>query len=92
MTNVNYAASLTTILELIHSTATVSRFNLMVLHIKLKASFAAADCPFWQDAHCRMALVIARIRLAEDRELAEGAQDSEYVNGEKLFSSSSSAK
>jgi hypothetical protein len=39
-----------------------------------------------------MALVIALIRLAEECERADRAQDREYVNGEKLFSSSSSAQ
>jgi hypothetical protein len=39
-----------------------------------------------------MALVIARIRRAEERERADSAQDSKYVNREKIFSSSSSAQ
>ncbi len=38
-----------------------------------------------------MALVIARIWRAEERKRAKRAQDHEYVNGEKVFSSSSSA-
>jgi hypothetical protein len=39
-----------------------------------------------------MASVIARIRRAKEREPAERAQDCQYANGEKLFSSSSSAE
>jgi hypothetical protein len=53
---------------------------------------ASADCPFLQDAHSRMASVIARIRRTKERKQAERAQDSEYVNGKKLFSSLSSAQ
>jgi hypothetical protein len=85
--DVSYAASRTPILKLIHSMTIVSRFILPVLR-----TIASADCPFRQDAHPRMALVIARIRRSEQRERADRAQDIEYVNGEKLFSSSSSAQ
>jgi hypothetical protein len=56
------------------------------------ASYAAADCPFRQDTHHRMGLVIVHIRCAEERERAKRTQDHEYVNGEKLFGSSSSAQ
>jgi hypothetical protein len=73
------AIFLTPILKLIHSMVIVSKFKMTVL--RTMASYAAAVCPFWQDAHRRMALVIARIQRAE-----------ESVNGETLFSSSSSAK
>jgi hypothetical protein len=65
-------------------------FELTVL--RTMASYAAADCHFWQDAHRRMALVIARIRRAGERERGERAQDHQSINGEKLFRSSSSAE
>jgi hypothetical protein len=55
--------------------AIVSRFNLTVLR-----AIASADCHFRQDAHRRMTLVIARILRTEERERADRAQDSEYVN------------
>ncbi len=70
--------------------AIISRFNLTVL--RTMASYAAADCPIRQDAHRRMALVIARIWRAEERERAKRAQGRKYVDREKLFSSSSSAE
>jgi hypothetical protein len=54
-------------------------------------SYAAADCHFRQDAHRRMASVIARIRRAEERDRGERAQDHQCVNGEKLLMSLSSA-
>jgi hypothetical protein len=48
-------------------------------------SYAAADCHFRQDAHRRMALVIARILRAEEREGGERAQDHQSVHGETFF-------
>jgi hypothetical protein len=54
--------------------------------------YAAADCHFRQDAHLRMASVIARIRRAEERERGERAQDHQSVNGEKLFMSLTSVE
>ena len=55
-------------------------------------SYAAAGCHFRQDAHRRMASVIARIRCAEERERGERARDHRAVNGEKLFMSVTSAE
>jgi hypothetical protein len=66
ITNVSYAASQTLNLKLIHSKAIVSRLNLNLTVLCTMASYAAADCHFRQDAHSRMALVIARIRRAEE--------------------------
>jgi hypothetical protein len=85
ITDVSHAASRTQILKSINSMAIVSRFNLTVL--RTMSSYAAADCPFRQDVHCRMASVIARIRHADQR-----IKDFEYANGEKIFSSSSPAE
>ncbi len=50
--------------------------------------YAAADCHFRQDAHHRMASVLARILCAEERERGVRAT----VNGEKLFMSVTSAE
>jgi hypothetical protein len=77
----------TSILNPINSMAIVLRLNLTVLR-----TMASTDCPFLQDAHRRMASVIARILRAEEREQGERAQDRQCVNGEKCFSSSSSAE
>ncbi len=44
------------------------------------------------ELHFLSASVIARIRLAEERELGERARDHQSVNGEKLFRASSSAE
>jgi hypothetical protein len=90
--NVSYVASQTLILKLIHSMAIVSRLNLNSTVLHTMASYAAADCHFSQDAHRRMALVIARVRRAEERERGERAQDSQCVNGEKIFRLLSSAE
>ncbi len=58
---------------------TLSTFKLMSL-----CTMASADCLFRQDAYLRRASVIAHIRCAKERKQAKQAQDSEYVNGEKL--------
>ncbi len=55
-------------------------------------SYAAAECHFRQDAHRRMAAVLARIRCAEERERGERARDHQNVNGEQLFMSVTSAE
>ncbi len=55
-------------------------------------SYAAAECHFWQDAHRRMASVIARIRCADERERGDRAQDRPTVSGEKLFMTVTSAE
>ncbi len=55
-------------------------------------TYATADCHFRQDAHRRMASVLARIRCAEERERGERAHDLQTVNGEKLFMSVISAE
>jgi hypothetical protein len=75
ITNVSYAASQTLILRLIRSKAVLSRFILYFTLFCKMTSQPAADCHFRQDAHRRMASVIARIRSAEERERGEGAQD-----------------
>jgi hypothetical protein len=59
ITGVSYAASKTLNLKPIHSKAIVSRLNLNLTGLCTMASHAAADCHFWQDAHRRMAAVIA---------------------------------
>jgi hypothetical protein len=87
ITDDSYAASQTLILKLIHSKAIVSRLDLYWTVLCTMTSYAAADCHFLQDAHSRMASVIARIRRAEARERGECAQDHQSVNGEKLFMS-----
>ncbi len=92
ITDVNYAASQTLILKLIHSKAIVSRLDLYLTVLCTMTSYAAADCDFRQDAHHRMALVIARIRCTEERERGECAQDHQSVNGEKLFMSVTSTE
>jgi hypothetical protein len=69
--DVSYAASQTLILKPFHSTAIVSRLGLFLTVVCTMTSYAAADCHFWQEAHRRMALVIARIRRAEEREGGE---------------------
>ncbi len=79
-------------LKPIHSKEIISRFNLNLTVLCTEASYAAADCHFRQDAHRRMASVIARIRRAEERERGERAQDHQSVNGEKLFMSLSYAE
>jgi hypothetical protein len=56
------------------------------------ASYTAADLPFRQNVHRQMELAIACILRAKEPERAERAQDSEYVNSENLFSSSSSVQ
>jgi hypothetical protein len=76
----------------IHSKAIVSNLNLNLTVLCTMASYAAADCHFWQDAHRRMASVIARIRRAEECERGERVQDHQSVNGEKLFMSLSSVE
>ncbi len=55
-------------LKPIHSKAIISRCNLNLTVLRNMASYAAADCHFRQDAHCRMAEVIARIWRAEECE------------------------
>jgi hypothetical protein len=65
MTDVSYVASQTLILKTIHSKAIVSRLNLYLTVMFTLMSYAAADCRFRQDAHRRMASVIALIRCAE---------------------------
>jgi hypothetical protein len=92
MTDVSYAASQTLILKLIHSKAIVSRLDLYLTVLCTMTSYAAADCHFRQDAHRRMAPVIARIRCGEERERGECAQDHQSVNGGKLFMSVTSAE
>ena len=68
MIDVSYAASQTQILKSIHSKAIVSRLDLSLTAMRTMTSYAAADCHFQQDAHRRMASVIARIRSAQERE------------------------
>jgi hypothetical protein len=92
ITDVSYAASQTLILKPIHSKAIVSRLDLYLKVLCTMMSYAAADCHFRQDAHRRMASVIARIRCAEERGRGERAQDHQTVNGEKLFMSVTSAE
>ena len=92
ITDVSYAASQTLILILIHSMAIVSTLNLNLTVMCTRTSYAAADCHFRQDAHRQMALEIARIRCAEERERGERAPDHQTVNGEKLFMSVTSAE
>jgi hypothetical protein len=92
ITDVSYAPSQTLNLKQLHSKAIVSRLVLNSTVLCTMASYAAADCHFRQDAHRRMALVIARIRRAKERERGERAQDPWSVNGEKLFMSLSSAE
>ncbi len=89
---VSYAASQTQILKPIHSKAIVSRLDLYLTVMCTMTSYAAADCHFRQDAHRRMASVIARIWCAEERERGERAPDHQTVNGEKLFMSVTSAE
>jgi hypothetical protein len=90
--DVSYAASQTQILKPIHSKAIVSRLDLYLTVMCTITSCAAADCHFHQDAHRRMASVIARIRCAEEREHGERSPDHQTVNGEKLFMSVTSAE
>jgi hypothetical protein len=92
MTDVSYAASQTLILKLIHSKVIVSRLDLYLTVMCRMTSYAAADCHFWQDAHRRMASVIARIRCSEELERGERAPDHQTVNCEKLFMSVTSAE
>ena len=82
-----YAASQTLNLKPIHLKAIVSRLYLYLTVLCTMTSYAAADCHFRQDAHRRMASVIARIRCTEERERGERAPDHQTVNGEKLFMS-----
>ena len=92
MIDVSYAASLTQIVKPIHSKAIVSRLFLFLTVMCSITSYAAADCHFRQDAHRRMASVLARIRCAEERELGERARDHQTVHGEKLYMSVTSAE
>jgi hypothetical protein len=85
MIDVSYAASQAQILKPIQSKAIVSRLDLFLTVMCTMTSYAAADCHFRQDAHRRMASVIARIWCAEERERGERARDHQTVNGEKLF-------
>jgi hypothetical protein len=85
MINVSYAASLTQILKPIHSKAIVSRLDLYLTVMCSMTSYAAAGCHFRQDAHRRMASVIARIRCAEERERGERAPNHQTFNGENFF-------
>ncbi len=87
MIDVSYAASQTQILKPIHSKAIASRLDLFLTVMCTMTSYAAADCHFRQDAHRRMASVLARIRCAEMRELGERARDHQTVHGEKLYMS-----
>jgi hypothetical protein len=80
--DVSYAAFQTQILKSIHSNAIVSRLDLFLTVMCTMTSYAAADCPFRQDAHRRMAPVLALIRCAEERERGERARDHQTVNGE----------
>jgi hypothetical protein len=66
ITNVSYAASQIINLKTIHLEAIISKLNLNLTVECTIASDAAAVCHFWQDAHRRMALVIARILRAEE--------------------------
>jgi hypothetical protein len=90
--NVSYAASQTLNLKPILSKAIVSRLNLFLTVMCPMTLYAAADCHFLQDTHCRMASVIARIRSSEEREPGERSQDHQSVKGEKLFMSVTSAE
>jgi hypothetical protein len=92
MIDVSYAASQTQILKPIHSKAIVSRMDLYLTVMCTMTSYGAADCHFRQDAHRRMASVIARIRCAEELQRGERARDHQTVNGEKLFMSVTSAE
>ncbi len=92
MSDVSYAASQTQILKPIHSKAIVSRLYLFFMVMCTMTSYAAAHCHFRQDAHRRMASVLARIRCAEERERCERARDPQTVNGEQLFMSVTSAE
>ncbi len=92
MTNVSFAAAQTLILKPMYSKAIVSRLDLYLTVLCTMTSNAAADCHFLQDAHRRMASVIAHIRCAEERERGQYAQDHQSVNGEKLFMSVTSAE
>jgi hypothetical protein len=85
MSDVSYAASQTHVPKPIHSKAIVSRLFLFLTVMCTMTSYSAADCHFLQDAHCRMAAVLARIRCAEERERGERARDHQTVNGEQLF-------
>jgi hypothetical protein len=80
MTDVSYAASQTLILKQIHSKAIVSRLDLYLTEMCTMTSYAAADFHFVQDAHRRMASVIARIRCAKEGEQGECAQDHQSVH------------
>jgi hypothetical protein len=90
--DVSDAASQTQILKPIHSKAIVSMLDLYLTVMCTMTSYAAVDCHFRQDAHRRMALIIASIRCAEERERGERAPDHQTVNGEKLFMSATSAE
>ncbi len=92
MIDVSYAASQTQILKPIHSKAIVSRLDLFLTVMCTMTSYTAADCHYRQDAHRRMASVLASIRCAEERERGERARDHRAVNGEKLFMSVTSAE
>ena len=74
-TVVCYAASQTLILKPIHSKAIVLMLDLYLTVMCTMTLYTAADCHFRQDVHRRMALVIARIRCAEERKRGERAQD-----------------
>jgi hypothetical protein len=91
MTVVSYAASLTLILKPICSKVIISRLDLYLTVMCTMTSYAAADCHFWQDAHRRMASVVALIWCAEERERDE-CKDHQSVNDEKLFMSVTSAE
>ncbi len=68
ITDVTYAAFQTLNLKPIHFKAIVLRLNLNLTVLCTMASYSAADCHLRQDAHGQMALVIARILRAEERE------------------------
>ncbi len=70
----------------------VSRLDLFLTVMCTMTSYAAAACHFWQDAHRRMASVIALIRCSEERERGERAPDYQTVNGEKFCMSVTSAE
>ena len=92
MSDVSYAASQAQIPKPIHSKAIVSRLYLFLTVMCTMTSYAAAHGHFRQDAHRRMASVLAHIRCAEECERGERARDHQTVNGEQLFMSVTSAE
>ncbi len=86
ITDVSYAASRTPILKLINSMAIILMFNLTgIAHNGLSWLSLPEGGPL-SNGICNCAHSARRRAQAPER-----AQDSEYVHGEKLFSSSSSA-